>query len=49
MDITFKNQTLLQATLARARRQLDELGEAGRNLKRLQRAYGYAPSGGRFT
>ena len=41
IDLTRQNQTLLQATLAAARQHLDELGEAGKNLKRLQRTYGF--------
>ena len=47
MEVTRQNQALLQATVARARKQLDGLGEAGRNLKRLRRAYGYIPASGR--
>ena len=40
IDLTRQNQTLLQATISTTRKQLDELGEAGKNLKRLQRSYG---------
>jgi hypothetical protein len=46
-EVTRQNQALLQATVARARKQLDGLGEAGRNLKRLRRAYGCIPACGR--
>jgi hypothetical protein len=49
LDVTRQNQALLQATLARARRQLDELGEVGKNLNRLRRTYGRMPAGGRFA
>jgi len=47
MEVTRQNQALLLATVARARKQIDGLGEAGRNLKRLRRAYGYIPASGR--
>jgi len=40
LDITRQNQGRLQAALAKAREQIDQLGEAGKNLKRLQRSYG---------
>lgn len=44
IDLTRQNQTLLQSTVAAARKQLDELGEAGKNLKRLRRSYGLVPA-----
>jgi hypothetical protein len=44
MDVTRQNHALLQATLARARHQLGQLGEAGKNLRRLRRAYGCIPT-----
>ena len=40
LDVTRQNQGRLQTALANARQQIDELGEAGKNLKRLQRSYG---------
>ena len=40
LDITRQNQGRLQTALAKAREQIDQLGEAGKNLKRLQRSYG---------
>lgn len=49
MEITRQNQALLRSTVARARCQLNELGEAGRNLKRLRRAYGSLPACGRLA
>ncbi|HUC84788.1 MAG TPA: hypothetical protein VL970_06325, partial [Candidatus Acidoferrales bacterium] len=45
MDVTRQNQALLQATLARARLQRNQLGEAACNLRRLRRAYGHIPCG----
>jgi len=33
----------LQNTLAATRKQLDQLGEVGNNLKQIQRSYGYFP------
>jgi hypothetical protein len=42
LDVTRQNQGRLQTALARAREQIDQLGEAGKNLKRLQRSYGMA-------
>jgi hypothetical protein len=42
VDLTRQNQEQLQAAISVARKQLDELGEAGKNLKRLQRSYGFA-------
>lgn len=47
IDITRQNQDLLQATIARTRIQLEQLGEAGKNLKRLRASYGCVPSCGR--
>lgn len=47
LDITRQNQNLLQAAIARTRIQLDNLGEAGKNLKRLRSTYGQVPVGGR--
>ena len=47
IDLTRQNQSLLQATIARTRIQLEKLGEAGKNLKRLRAAYGQIPSLGR--
>jgi hypothetical protein len=44
IELTRNNQSLLQATLRNARKQLDQLGEAGRNLKLLQRSYGLVPA-----
>jgi len=40
--ITQRNQSLLQSARTTARQRLDQLGEIGRNLKRLQRTYGFA-------
>ncbi len=40
MDVTRENNGRLRAALAAARGQLQQLGEAGANLKRLQRSYG---------
>jgi hypothetical protein len=44
IELTRRNQGLLQSTLHTVRVQLDQLGEAGRNLKLLQRSYGLAPA-----
>ena len=44
IEMTRQNQGLLQSTLTATRKQLDQLGEAGKNLKRLQRSYGFAPA-----
>ena len=44
IELTRQNQSLLQSTLRAARKQLDELGEAGKNLKLLQRSYGFVPT-----
>ena len=40
LELTRQNHGRLQAARARARVRLDQLGEAGNNLKRLRRAYG---------
>lgn len=40
LDLTRQNQTLLQQAKDAASAQLENLGEAGRNLQRLQRSYG---------
>jgi len=40
IEITRQNQTLLQAAKTAARERLEQLGDAGRNLKSLQRSYG---------
>jgi hypothetical protein len=40
MELARRNHSLLQATRQAARRQLDQLGEAGKNLKQLRRSYG---------
>jgi hypothetical protein len=47
IDLTRNNQRLLQATRAAARQQLERLGEAGKNLRQLRRAYGYLSTGSR--
>jgi hypothetical protein len=44
IELTRHNQTLLQSTLLAAREQLNELGEAGKNLKLLHRSYGFVPA-----
>jgi hypothetical protein len=43
VDLTRRNQGLLQNSLVTARQQLDHLGETGKNLKRLRRSYGVVP------
>ena len=43
LELTRQNHSRLQSTLARTRDKLDQLGEAGKNLKRLRRAYGGLP------
>ena len=43
IDLTRRNQGLLQTTLGTARQQIDQLGETGKNLKRLRRSYGVMP------
>lgn len=42
LDLTRQNQVLLQQVKDEACLRLDELGEAGHNLQRLQRSYGSA-------
>jgi hypothetical protein len=42
VDLTRRNQGLLQTTLTTARHQIDQLGETGKNLRRLRRSYGLA-------
>jgi hypothetical protein len=44
IELTRQNQSRLQTTLAATRKQLNQLGEAGKNLKLLQRSYGYVPA-----
>lgn len=44
VDLTRHNQGLLQATRVTVRDQLDQLGEAGHNLKLLHRSYGFTPA-----
>jgi hypothetical protein len=44
IELTRQNQSLLQTSLRNARKQLNQLGEAGRNLKLLQRSYGLVPA-----
>jgi hypothetical protein len=44
IDRTRYNQGLLESATQAARQQLGQLGEAGRNLKLLQRSYGLTPS-----
>lgn len=43
IELTQQNKNLLQATLAATRKQLNQLGDAGKNLKLLQRSYGLVP------
>jgi hypothetical protein len=40
IELTRQNRERVQTALATARTQLDRLGEAGKNLKRLHRSYG---------
>jgi hypothetical protein len=40
IDITRQNQERLQSSLVTARQQLQQLGQAGSNLKRIHRSYG---------
>jgi hypothetical protein len=44
IELTRQNQTALLAARHTAQQRLDQLGEAGRNLKRLQRSYGLVPA-----
>jgi hypothetical protein len=43
IDLTRQNKEHLQNTLATTRKQLDQLGEVGNNLKQIRRSYGYFP------
>ena len=43
MNLTRRNHDLLQQMLAIASDQLGQLGEAGKNLKRLRQSYGFNP------
>jgi len=45
LDLTRENQERLRATRAAAREQLDRLGQAGTNLRRLHRVYGIIADG----
>jgi hypothetical protein len=45
IETTRQNQTLLQIAKTVVLERLDQLSEAGRNLKRLQRSYGGPSSG----
>lgn len=47
LELTRQNQNRLQISVAHARQKLDQLGEAGKNLKRLRRSYGGLPVCGR--
>jgi len=40
LELTRQNHGRMQSTLARTRDKLDQLGEAGKNLRRLRRVYG---------
>ncbi len=44
VDLTRRNQGLLQKTIQNVRQQLDQFGAVGRNLKLLQRSYGLVPA-----
>lgn len=44
IDLTRRNQGLLQTTLTTARTQLNQLGETGKVLQRLRRSYGVMPA-----
>jgi hypothetical protein len=44
IDLTRQNQILLESARTAAGRQVDELGEAGKNLHRLRRSYGALPA-----
>ena len=46
LDLTRQNQVLLQQAKDEACAQLENLGEAGRNLQRLQRSYGRPATAG---
>jgi hypothetical protein len=47
IDLTLQNQRLLQAARTAARQQLQRLGEAGKNLRQIRRAYGHFSTGSR--
>ena len=47
LELTRQNHGRMQATLARTRDNIDQLGEAGKNLRRLRRVYGGVPVCGR--
>jgi hypothetical protein len=49
IELTRQNQTRLRAALTAARQQLEYLGEAGKNLKRLHRTYGLAAEPGQLN
>jgi len=40
IQLEHRNQTLLQSIMEATRVKLDQLGQAGRNLKQIQRSYG---------
>jgi hypothetical protein len=40
IEVTRQNQGRVQSIIATARQQLDQLGQAGKNLRLLQRSYG---------
>jgi len=42
IELTRQNQSLLESARTAAGKQVDELGEAGKNLRRLRRSYGVA-------
>jgi hypothetical protein len=44
LEFARQNHFLAQSTLGAARQELHVLGEAGHNLKRLRRSYGYFPA-----
>jgi hypothetical protein len=47
IELTRNNHRLLQAALDAGRQQLYRLGEAGKNLRQLRRAYGHFSTGSR--
>jgi hypothetical protein len=47
LELTRQNHSRLQTTFAQARKKLEQLGEAGKNLKRLRRTYGCVAVRGR--
>ena len=42
IELTRQNQALLQSAKDEAALKLEELGQAGKNIRRLQRSYGHA-------